>query len=306
MSAWAVALALTLSACIITTDAEESVEVAVTEPPKIDEPISNFLRSAAERSQSANDYQAATGYYQNLQERDPSDIDAAIGLARNLRLSGQSGEAVRMLTASLQQNSSRLDLKAELGKAQLAAGLSREAIATLSDVVTRAPSDWRALSALGIAHDVTGDPVKAQKRYNAALVVSPDAVSVLNNLALSMTLSGNLAGGITTLERAARLRGSGVQVRQNLALLYAMICHEGRPRRCRAVAEARPIDRDRAAQPSLLPADQSDDRRGILVVLDGDDQWRDQRPAACAGDNVAAALGADRDDGARRHRETGN
>ena len=209
MSAWAVALALTLSACIITTDAEESVEVAVTEPPKIDEPISNFLRSAAERSQSANDYQAATGYYQNLQARNPSDISAAIGLARNLRLSGQAGEAVRILTASLQKNPSRLDLKAELGKAQLAAGLSREAIATLSDVVTRAPSDWRALSAPGIAHDVTGDPVKAQKRYNAALVVSPDAVSVLNNSALSMTLSGNLAGGITTLERAARLRGSG-------------------------------------------------------------------------------------------------
>ena len=143
-------------------------------------------------------------------------------MARNLRLCGQAGEAARRLTVSLQQNPSRLDLKAELGKAQLAAGLSREAMATLSDVVTRVPGDWRALSALGIAHDVTGDPGKAQKLYNAALVVSPNAVSVLNNLALSLTLSGNLAGGITTLERAARLQGSGVQVRQNLALLYAM------------------------------------------------------------------------------------
>lgn len=219
MSAWAVAFALTLSACETTTGVEE---VAATEPPMIDEPISNFLRSAAEISQSTNDYEAAAGYYRNLRARNPGDIGATIGMARNLRLAGHAGEAVRMLTVSLEQNPSQLDVKAELGKAQLAAGLSREAIATLSDVVTRVPGDWRALSALGIAHDVTGDPEKAQTRYNAALVVSPNAVSVLNNLALSLTLSGNLAGGIKTLERAARLHNAGVQVRQNLALLYAM------------------------------------------------------------------------------------
>ena len=219
ISAWAVALALTLSACEMMTDVEK---VAAPEPPKNDEPISNFLRSAAESSQSASNYQAATSYYQKLQKRNPGDIDAAIGMARNLRLSGEAGEAVRMLKVTLTQNPSRLDVKAELGKAQLAAGLSREAIATLSDVVTRAPGDWRALSALGIAHDVTGDPGKAQELYNAALVVSPNAVSVLNNLALSLTLSGNLEGGIDTLERATRLQNSGVQVRQNLALLYAM------------------------------------------------------------------------------------
>ena len=222
MSAWAVALALALSACALTTGAEDGAEVAVTEPPKNDEPISAFLRSAAEQSQNSNDYEAATGYYERLQNRNPGDMDAAIGMARNLRLTGRAGEAVRLLTVSLTENPSRLDVKAELGKAQLAAGLSREAIVTLFDVVTRVPGDWRALSALGIAHDVTGDPGQAQKHYTAALVVSPNAVSVLNNLALSVTLSGNLAGGITTLERAARLQDSGVQVRQNLALLYAM------------------------------------------------------------------------------------
>ena len=219
MSAWAVAVALMLSACGMTTDGED---VAATEPAKIDEPISDFLRNAAETSQSSNNYAAATDYYQKLRLRNPGDVEATIGMARNLRLSGQANEAARMLTASLEENPSRLDVKAELGKAQLAAGLSREAIATLTAVVTQVPGDWRALSALGIAHDVTGDPGKAQELYNAALVVSPNAVSVLNNLALSLTLSGNLGGGIDTLERATRLQNSGVQVRQNLALLYAM------------------------------------------------------------------------------------
>ncbi len=219
MSAWAVAVALMLSACGLTTDGED---VAATEPAKIDEPISDFLRNAAETSQSSNNYAAATDYYQKLRLRNPGDVEATIGMARNLRLSGQASEAARMLTASLEENPSRLDVKAELGKAQLAAGLSREAIATLTAVVIQVPGDWRALSALGIAHDVTGNPGKAQELYNAALVVSPNAVSVLNNLALSLTLSGDLEGGIDTLERATRLQDSGVQVRQNLALLYAM------------------------------------------------------------------------------------
>ncbi|MCZ6654428.1 MAG: tetratricopeptide repeat protein, partial [Planctomycetota bacterium] len=219
MSAWAVAVALMLSACAMTTEVED---VAATKTAKIDEPISDFLRNAAESSQSSNNYAAATDYYQKLRLRNPGDVEATIGMARNLRLSGQANEAARMLAASLEENPLRLDVKAELGKAQLAAGLSREAIATLTAVVTQVPGDWRALSALGIAHDVTGDPGRAQELYIAALVVSPNAVSVLNNLALSLTLSGNLAGGIDTLERATRLQDSGVQVRQNLALLYAM------------------------------------------------------------------------------------
>ncbi|MCZ6840547.1 MAG: tetratricopeptide repeat protein [Alphaproteobacteria bacterium] len=219
MSAWAVAVALMLSACAMTTEVED---VAATKTAKIDEPISDFLRNAAESSQSSNNYAAATDYYQKLRLRNPGDVEATIGMARNLRLSGQANEAARMLAASLEENPLRLDVKAELGKAQLAAGLSHEAIATLTAVVVQVPGDWRALSALGIAHDVTGDPGKAQELYNAALVVSPNAVSVLNNLALSLTLSGNLTGGIDTLERATRLQGSGVQVRQNLALLYAM------------------------------------------------------------------------------------
>jgi len=219
MSAWAVAVALMLSACGITTDFDD---IAATEAAKLDEPISDFLRNAAERSQSSNNYSAATDYYQKLRLRNPGDVEATIGMARNLRLSGQASEAARMLTTSLEENPLRLDVKAELGKAQLAAGLSHEAIATLTAVVIQVPGDWRALSALGIAHDVTGNPGRAQELYNAALVVSPNAVSVLNNLALSLTLSGNLAGGIDTLERATRLQDSGVQVRQNLALLYAM------------------------------------------------------------------------------------
>ena len=127
-------------------------------------------------------------------------------------------------TAQVQDNMAKEHRRRDVGQpeADTRAPEPDEAIATLSDVVTRVPGDWRALSALGIAHDVTGDPEKAQTRYNAALVVSPNAVSVLNNLALSLTLSGNLAGGIKTLERAARLHNAGVQVRQNLALLYAM------------------------------------------------------------------------------------
>ena len=84
------------------------------------------------------------------------------------------------------------------------------------------PKDWEIHSALGIAHDFLGDPGKAQERYDTALSLSPQNPSVLNNVALSRALAGDLAGGIAILEQQATRATSSPQIRQNLALLYAL------------------------------------------------------------------------------------
>ena len=56
------------------------------------EPIGEFLRTAAAGSQNSFNYPSAVNYYQNLYARDPDDVDAALGLARNLRYIGASGQ----------------------------------------------------------------------------------------------------------------------------------------------------------------------------------------------------------------------
>ena len=187
-----------------------------------DGPVADFLRSAAATSQSTNNYAAAVNYYQSLHTRDPNDIEALLGLARNLRYIGAPGEAITVLKTGVAKHPDRVDLRAELGKAQLARGLAGDAIDTLTEVTEAVPDDWRSFSALGIAYDLAEKFSDAQASYEAALAASPNNIAVLNNMALSMALSDDLEGGIAILEQATGLPKSNVQVRQNLALLYAM------------------------------------------------------------------------------------
>ena len=188
-----------------------------------DEPIRDFLRTAAATSQNSSNYAAAVNYYRSLHGRDASDIDAILGLARNLRYIGSANEATKLLKDGLDQYPDRIDLRAELGKAQIAMGEASNAVETLAEVTEASPSDWRSLSALGIAYDLLENYSEAQASYWTALEVSPKNIAVLNNLALSKALSGELAEGISILEQASALPRPGNQVRQNLALLYAMM-----------------------------------------------------------------------------------
>jgi Flp pilus assembly protein TadD len=82
--------------------------------------------------------------------------------------------------------------------------------------------DWQTHSALGIAYDILGRHHQARDSYSAALTVAPDNPTVLNNLALSHALTGEVDQGIAILARVATAYGSTAQLRQNLALLYAM------------------------------------------------------------------------------------
>ena len=185
-------------------------------------PIGAFLRTAAVDSQKSFNYASAVNYYHNLYTRDPDDLDATLGLARNLRYIGASGQAVDLLAKAVLDNPELTALRAELGKAQLASGEPAEAAATLLRVSQEEPGNWEVLSALGIAHDILGQPDSAQRHYRAALELSPNNRSVVNNLALSMALSGDIDRGITLLREVSDRPGTAVQLRQNLALMYAM------------------------------------------------------------------------------------
>ncbi len=186
------------------------------------EPIGEFLRSAAAASQNSYNYPVAVNYYQNLYNRDPDDTDALLGLARNLRYIGAAGQAADLLAAAVSDHPELTALRAELGKAQLASGQVAEAAATLKRVSDEEPGNWEVMSALGIAHDMLGQAAVAQRHYHTALELSPNNLSVVNNLALSLALSGDINRGITLLKEVSARPGATAQVRQNLALMYAM------------------------------------------------------------------------------------
>ena len=215
-------------------ESDGAMDRAVEEESAAEAPMANFLRSAAASSQDSYNYMAAVNYYHSLHNRDPDDLEALLGLARNLRYIGSAGQAAEMLEEALAEHPENVAMRAELGKALVASGRTADAIDSLNETIELAPDDWEVYSALGIAYDLFDDPGKAQESYRTALELSPQNMSVINNLALSVALSGQIDKGIAMLERTSSLPGAMPHIRQNLALMYAM---KGDVKRARSLAE---------------------------------------------------------------------
>jgi len=197
--------------------------------------IDRSLRKVADSSQLTHDYAAAARHFERLYNKDPKDVDAALGLARNLRYGGTPKRAVLALDRALTILPKNPHLLAEQGRALIASGNSQAAIPPLSQSleIRGGADNWRTYSALGIAHDQLGRHDAARVAYGKARMISPENTTILNNLALSLAMSDQLAEAVSLLELAQKLPGATVQVRQNLALLYGI---QGNDRRAYELA----------------------------------------------------------------------
>ncbi len=186
--------------------------------------IDRSMRKVAESSQLTHDYVSAARHFESLYNKNPKDVDAALGLARNLRYAGTPKRAVMVLDRSLKTTPNNPHLLAEQGRALIASGNSQAAIPPLTQAlkIGVGTDDWRTYSALGIAHDQLGRHDAARAAYDKARLISPENTTILNNLALSLAMSEQLDEAVGLLELAQKLPGTTAQVRQNLALLYGM------------------------------------------------------------------------------------
>lgn len=185
-------------------------------------PVGNFFRAAATTSQDQFDYQSAAKYYQNLYNRDSNDIAALLGLVRNLRYIGSAAQSLALLEEAMPRHPDVFALRAEYAKSLVASGRAVDAVDELTGLLEEVPDDWELLSALGIAYDLTDNAGQAEQTYRAALEVAPKNTSIINNLALSLALSGKIDNGIAMLEETTAGGLSTPHIRQNLALMYAM------------------------------------------------------------------------------------
>jgi Flp pilus assembly protein TadD len=69
---------------------------------------------------------------------------------------------------------------------------------------------------------MSGTHAAAQESYLKALALSPSNATVMNNLALSLALSGNIDAGIQQLQELAPPMRRSPQARQSLAVLHAI------------------------------------------------------------------------------------
>ncbi|EKV30697.1 Flp pilus assembly protein TadD [Caenispirillum salinarum AK4] len=188
--------------------------------------VTSALRSMAERAEQDAQFEKAAAHYGRLAERLDDPLPARLDQARLLRYAGQPQEAMLVLQRLLDDLPERgaevRAVKLELAKAQLAGGLVPDAAALLEDMRAQDPGDAPMQKLLGIAYDRLNRPQDARTAYQTALALAPDDVEAANNYALSLAMTGDIDQGVALLEKQAKRPGAPLQVRQNLALLYAM------------------------------------------------------------------------------------
>jgi Flp pilus assembly protein TadD len=206
--------AILISGCVTTETAEKDYDTKVSE----------VVLAAAVEAERTYNYENAVRHFEILYERDRTDPNVVRDLARNLRYAGSPKQAIAVLKRAMEAIGPTPALTLELAKAQLAASELADARDTLGRAESMAPlaDTWQFHLVWGIYHDRSEHFAEAQGAYRQALMRSPDNVAVLNNLALSHALSGEIDKGVAMLQKIVDDETATGLTRQNLALLYGI------------------------------------------------------------------------------------
>jgi Flp pilus assembly protein TadD len=209
-----------LAGCATTTP--QATNSSALSAGSVKERVDASMLDAARDAEKRGDYPSAQAYYRSAYDRDQKNIEAILGLSRMLRALSRPREAVTIAERGLLAHERQPQIMAELGKGELAANDTLKAIESLSRAGVLLPDDWEIQSALGVGYDRLSMYDQAAHRYEKALAMHSGNAVVLNNYALSLAQAGKLEEAVAMLEKAVSAPERTTQMRQNLALLYAM------------------------------------------------------------------------------------
>ena len=203
----------------------------------------------------------------------------------------RSRDGARILTAGYRANQNDGEIAAELGRLALDMGRLDIAQQTLKVAETQGVKDWKTLSAQGTLRAKQGQHAEAQQYYLAALREQPDAVSVINNLALSYALDGKPKKSEELLRKAVASGHEDKRVRQNLALVLGL---QGKFDEARQVASADMTEQEAKSNTTYLRNMLSSQAQFAAAKSDGandvgDDNWEPFAANHAASSKTAAA-----------------
>lgn len=155
-------------------------------------------------------------------DADPKNRINILNYAAALRLGGRTDQAVAVLEKGMVGTPNDAELSAAYGKALAANGNFDQALNVIRRTQRPDRPDWKLYSAEGAILDQQGSPAEARAAYQKALQIAPGEPSILNNLALSYLLSGDIANAEKTLRDAVARPGATSRIRQNLALVLGL------------------------------------------------------------------------------------
>lgn len=175
-------------------------------------------RSAVERM----DPLARAAFWAREFDRNPTDAEAGVSLARALRAMGRNDEAASTAQQITTLAPANLEGQLELARAHIARGQGFYAVAPAQAAQALAPRDWRPVSLLAIAYEQVQRTDEALAAHRKALALAPGDPGAMTNLAMFLAASGQTAEAEQLLRKAAGLPGADMRVRQNLALVLGL------------------------------------------------------------------------------------
>lgn len=226
----ALASALMLGAC---AQSGASLDGALPSLSSVTSPAANGATTSGDaQTQTAaanatvtgqSELEKATEYWGKRFKDKPSDLEAALSYAKNLKAMGERQQALSVLQHSAQVHGQNKELASEYGR--LALELDQISLAKSMLAVADDPTrpDWRVLNARGTILAKEGKFAEAVPLFERALALSSSQTSVMNNLALAYAMGGDAARAEALLRKIEASGGTPhPKVRQNLALVVGL------------------------------------------------------------------------------------
>ena len=197
----------------------------------------------------------------------PTTLEGEIARAQALRAAGSYDEAASAFGQMMMVAPDDVRVVGGYGKVLAQQGRPDEALPFLNRAIQINANDWTLYSALGVAYDQQDQHTKARAAYEHALVLKPGQPDVLNNLAVSRMLTGNLSDAQKLLIRASAQGTGETKIDNNRALLATMKPATATPKPLPGAATQK-VPADSAASATQSPAKLASDKKAKPKTTD--------------------------------------
>lgn len=173
-------------------------------------------------ARSGGDLANALSVFRRAAAINPAAPAAFVAIGDTLLEIGSIDEAILAYNSALARDHHDVAAQLGLAKAYLETGRPQLAFTPVSQALAEQPNNPKGLLLLGVTQDLSGRHLAAQATYRRGLQLAPADPALTVNLALSLALSGNYAGGISELQPVALAPMGTAQERQTLALIYGL------------------------------------------------------------------------------------
>jgi tetratricopeptide (TPR) repeat protein len=161
----------------------------------------------------------ATDQYREILRLDPTDIDAALWLARLYRLQNEQDQAEAVLKTLLAREPANENGVEQLTQLLLDEGKSQEAVSSLQNILQRAPTP-RLWELLGDAYNQIHDLPNAEQAYRKAADAEPDDVNHHKELAQTLLAEEKFPEALEQFQRLTQMDADDPDNYLRLAEIY--------------------------------------------------------------------------------------